>query len=120
MILDCHVSVGGRGAGGFGEIFDKGWDKVGKCRLKLRASRELSNRTCSGKFHSELRAFARLAGYGDFSAVGFNDGFHEAEAEAEAALGTAFIAAIKPSPDFVLLVHGDADACVTEAGDGLV
>ena len=38
--------------------------------------------------------------------VGFNDGFYQAQSKAEAALGTALVAAVKPLPDARLFVGG--------------
>jgi hypothetical protein len=48
------------------------------------------------------------------SAMGFNDCFDKAEAKAEAALRTAFVAAVKALPDFALLFHRNANARVAK------
>jgi len=51
--------------------------------------------------------------------VSFHHGFDQAQAEAQAALRTAFIAAIKAPPDFMLLLDGDANAGVAKAGGAM-
>src|SRR5205823_6745368 len=62
-----------------------------------------------------FRSLVRHAGNGGFSSMGFDDGFDEAQAKAEPALGTAFVAAIEARPDFVLLLSRNADPGVFEA-----
>src|SRR5262245_49939305 len=64
------------------------------------------------EFDEEAGAFADFALDGDFAAVGFDDGFDEAETEAEAALGAAFVDAVEALPDAVELRFGDAFAGV--------
>ena len=46
--------------------------------------------------------------------MGLDEGFDEAEAEAEAALGTAFVGAIEAVPDAGQVVGVDADAGVAD------
>src|ERR1017187_7285402 len=60
----------------------------------------------------KLRTLARLTLDRHFAVVGFNDGFYQAQAKAEAALGTALVATVKPLPDARLLVWRDAHAGV--------
>lgn len=57
---------------------------------------------------------------GDPAAMGFDDGLDEAESEAEAALGTAFVTAIEAVPDTVVLGLGDADPVVADADEGAI
>src|SRR5438105_894318 len=64
--------------------------------------------------YCEFRPLVWHAGDGGFSAMGFDDGFYEAQTEAEATLGAAFVATIKAGPDFVLLFGRNADAGVSE------
>src|ERR1035437_3733646 len=71
------------------------------------------------KSDGELGTVVDLAGDGGFAAVGFDDGFDQAQPEAQAALGPAFVAPVEAGPDLVLLLDGDADAGVPEARDGL-
>ena len=47
------------------------------------------------KADGEFGALVDLAGDGDFAAVGFDDGFDQAQAEAQATLGTALVPAIE-------------------------
>ena len=54
----------------------------------------------------------------DRSAVRLDDGLDEAEAEAEAALGAAGVAAEQPIPDARQLVGRNAEAGVADAQDG--
>ena len=44
--------------------------------------------------------------------VGFNNGFHQTQAKAEAALGTALVATVETLPDARLLLGWDAHAGV--------
>ena len=59
-----------------------------------------------GQADGELGAFVALAGYGDLAAVGFDHGFHQAKAEAQATLGAALVAAVQAGPDLGLLFDG--------------
>ena len=68
--------------------------------------------------HREIGTFSNFTGHGSMAVVGFNDGFDEAQAEAEAALGTAFIAPIEARPDLSLFLSGNADARVAKVHDG--
>src|ERR1043166_7040946 len=49
--------------------------------------------------------------------MSFDDGFNQAEPEAEAALGTAFVASIQASPDLILLGFRNAVTVVAKFGD---
>src|SRR5436190_12306813 len=82
-----------------GHWFFLRWDPVG---------------TVLGQRHRKLRSFSDFARDCDFSVVRLDDGFHQAQAQAQAALGTALVATIEPRPDLVLLVRRDADASVPE------
>ena len=62
--------------------------------------------------NDELRTFARSALHRHGSVVGFNDGLDQTQAQAEAALGPALVAAIKPLPNARLLVQWNPHAGV--------
>jgi hypothetical protein len=68
-----------------------------------------------GNEDRELGALVGLADDLDAALVGVDDGADEAEAEAETALGTAFVAAIEAVPDAVLFRDRNAHAVVAEA-----
>src|ERR1051326_6823044 len=68
--------------------------------------------------HDKLRALVRLAVDFDGAAVSFDDGFDQAQTEAEAALGSAFVAAVEPGPDFILLFGRNSYATVAEGNRG--
>src|SRR5687768_10682117 len=66
------------------------------------------------------RATAGLAGGLDRAAVGFDVGLDQAEAEAQAALGTAGVGSIKTFPDPGQVFGGDAGARIDERDTGRV
>src|SRR4051812_6033700 len=68
-----------------------------------------------GKVDAEGAALSGRAFDGDGAAVCFDDGFDEAEAKAEPALGSAQVAAEEPFPDARQLGWRNADAGVMHA-----
>lgn len=68
----------------------------------------------------KTRAGARGVGDGHGAAVGLDNGFHETETEAEAALGAAAIAAIEAAPDRGPFGDGHAGSGVGHGDDDVV
>jgi hypothetical protein len=63
----------------------------------------------------ELGALAGLARHFDAAMVGFDEGFDEAEAQTQAALGTALVAAIEAVPNLALFIGRKSHAGVAES-----
>src|SRR5437899_5717765 len=67
--------------------------------------------------HRKRGAVAGSAFNADSSAMRFDDGLDQTEAKAEAALGSALVAAEEPFPDAGQLGRRDAESCVGDAKD---
>src|SRR3954467_11605224 len=68
----------------------------------------------------EGRAFPRITFYFDGTLMRFDKRLDQAQTEAQAALRTALVAAIKTAPDFVLFLLWDSHAVVAEEHQGFL
>src|SRR5438876_10409164 len=62
----------------------------------------------------EFGAFTHFAGDLHPPTMRFDEGFDQTQSQTEAALGTAFVAAVEAIPDLALFLRGNPHACVAE------